>query len=200
MNRIRDARQQAGLTQAELGKLVDLSQQQIAKLEIGKQRLTADMATRMARVLNVGLNDIVPGEERFLVEFLGRVGAGGVVVVYPVHSRGPAPLEAPPMTPDGALALEVVGNGLFPVYKAGDLLILDPPEHLDMLTGEEVVATLASGQYMLRRLHPIAEGRYLLLGITGQEMVEEEVVEARRVRHVIKARHIGRAHTPAMAA
>jgi DNA-binding XRE family transcriptional regulator len=188
MNRIKDARAIADLTQAELAKLIGISQQQVAKLETGKQRLTSDMAMTIARALNMGLQDIVAAGQRPTVPFIGKVASGGLVVPYSPHERQPPDMEAPPMVLDGSVALEVVGDAMFPAYRAGDILILDPPEEPGGAVREECCVTLLDGRMILRRLLPCANGRVVLLGIVGPEASEADARECRRIRLIMRAR------------
>lgn len=188
-NRIKEVRAMADLTQTELATLIGISQQQVAKLETGKQRLSSEMAVSIARALCVGLHDIIPTGERPLVPFVGRVSAGGMVQPFPQTSDRPRPpLEAPPLTQEGSVALEVLGDGLFPAYRSGDVLILDPPEAPREAVREECCVTLADGRMLLRRVMPGSEGRFSLIGVAGPEASEAVVLECRRVRHIIRAR------------
>lgn len=50
---IKQSRQEAGLTQAELAKRVGLQQSSISRIENGKRPLTVDQLWRMAQVLGV---------------------------------------------------------------------------------------------------------------------------------------------------
>lgn len=52
-NRLKECRTEAGLTQAQLAKQVDVSVQHVSYIECGKRRLTADLAKKMAEALKV---------------------------------------------------------------------------------------------------------------------------------------------------
>lgn len=57
--RIKDIRQQKGLSQKELGKLLGVSQQMVGQWESPKANLTLDTITKIATVLNVNINDLL---------------------------------------------------------------------------------------------------------------------------------------------
>lgn len=58
-NRIRALRKKAGMTQAELGKLIGLHQTQVGNLENGGRNLTFEWARRIAKALNVRMVDLL---------------------------------------------------------------------------------------------------------------------------------------------
>jgi transcriptional regulator with XRE-family HTH domain len=59
-NRIRELRERAGLSQAQLAELVGTTQAQIARLEKGERRLTVDWMARIARALMLRPSDLLP--------------------------------------------------------------------------------------------------------------------------------------------
>jgi len=60
--RIREAREKKGLTQQELGDLVDLTRTSITNIERGKQKIQIDGLYRFAYSLGVSAFDFLPNE------------------------------------------------------------------------------------------------------------------------------------------
>lgn len=60
-HRIREARERLGLTQAQLGERMGVSEQQVARYERGDRRLTIQMMARFAATLNVTPAELVAG-------------------------------------------------------------------------------------------------------------------------------------------
>lgn len=57
--RIRDYRKKIGLSQKELGKILEVSQQHIAQYESGKRTPKLDTIQKIAIALNVNINDLL---------------------------------------------------------------------------------------------------------------------------------------------
>jgi transcriptional regulator with XRE-family HTH domain len=79
-NRIRELRERAGLSQAQLAELVGTTQAEISRLETGERRLTVDWMARIARALMLRPSDLlptaaVPEVEAQEVELLGNFRA-----------------------------------------------------------------------------------------------------------------------------
>lgn len=188
-NRIRAARQEQDITQAQLGKLIGLSQQQVAKLEMGRQRLSTDMAERIAKALSISLHELIGLPERALIPVLGHLGANDVVARWKLTDDVER-LEAPPFAPPDMIAIRVAGDGAYPLYRTGDVIFCAPPEPADELLGEECVVTLADGRSLLKcPVRGSEPGRYTLLSLTCPDVLQDaEVRECRRVEYVRKAR------------
>jgi transcriptional regulator with XRE-family HTH domain len=59
-SRIRTLRQQAGLTQEQLGEAVGLSYQQIQKYEHGESKITVDLLYRLSRIFRIPVVEFIP--------------------------------------------------------------------------------------------------------------------------------------------
>ncbi len=57
-NRIRDIRERSGLSQAALARRLQISRSYLNRIENGKSNPSITMAVRIAKALNVTLNDI----------------------------------------------------------------------------------------------------------------------------------------------
>ena len=58
-NRIAERRKTLGLTQAQLGELVDVTQQQIASFEIGRRRMPISTLPALARALGISIEALI---------------------------------------------------------------------------------------------------------------------------------------------
>ncbi len=67
--RIKTLRKQAELTQQGLADALDLPRTSLTTIEAGKQGISVYLLFELARVLNVGINDIVPNHEGFERQF-----------------------------------------------------------------------------------------------------------------------------------
>ena len=61
--RLRACRLQAGLSQTDLGKAMNLSFQQVQKYERGVNRISASMLVRAAKALSVSVSDFFPPDD-----------------------------------------------------------------------------------------------------------------------------------------
>jgi len=93
--RIRDRRKKAGLTEEELGRAVDLSSQQISKIELSERRVKREEYGRFAAALGMTVEELF-GELGSPMEptrtsgtgIAGAKGSGGAEVV-----RGDQPAD-----------------------------------------------------------------------------------------------------------
>ena len=58
MNKLREFRKKAGLTQKEVADCLDVTESQYSRLEAGNRRLHIDDAVKLARLFGTTLNDI----------------------------------------------------------------------------------------------------------------------------------------------
>lgn len=90
--RLKAGRLQTGLTQAELGKAMNLSFQQVQKYERGTNRISASMLVRAGKALGVPVADFFPPEDLDLksnerIE-LGAIRGGTALAEY-FHAMDP---------------------------------------------------------------------------------------------------------------
>lgn len=57
--RIAELRKEQGLTQAQLGEILGLSQQQVAHLEVGRRRVPVSLLPSLARALAVSIEELI---------------------------------------------------------------------------------------------------------------------------------------------
>lgn len=84
--RLRAARLTSGLSQAELGKAMGLSFQQVQKYERGTNRISASMLMRAGKALSVPVADFFPPEDLDLKSSerieLGAIRGGSALAEY----------------------------------------------------------------------------------------------------------------------
>lgn len=189
-NHIKRARLIHGLTQAQLAKLVGISQQQVAKLELSRAPLKSEIAISLAKALNVRLEDIVGVADRPRVPVIGKLSVNDLIVPRP-HSEEIAYEDAPPFASPDMLAVEVAGDGAWPIYRQGDVVFVGGKTSPMDNIGEECVVELAGdGRWLLKRiLRGSQPDRYCLASLSGPDLMEDqEVVMCRRVEFIRRSR------------
>jgi transcriptional regulator with XRE-family HTH domain len=157
MSRLRELRKRKGLSQAKLADLVGASQPDIARLERGQRRLTADWIRRVAPALGVRPAEILEPDEPS-ADHLGEVvrtvaqrSRVGEVPVYAYAIAGDeacinlakkADLGQVPSHPrqrgvPNAFAAYVACNSMIPRYRPGELVYVLPNEWPG--TGEDCI-------------------------------------------------------------
>lgn len=168
MPRLKDLRKAKGLTQAHLADKIGASQSDIARLENGSRRLTADWIRRIAAALEVQPAEILdggkapagdgadgsameddpaaPGE----VPVFGYAVAGATSPYINFHQSAIGNVPAHPRQKgvEGAFAAHVVCNSMVPRYRPGELVYVIPNEW--PATGEDCVVELRGGRGFLK--------------------------------------------------
>ncbi len=123
------------------------------------------------------------------VPVLGKVGAGGTILFEPEDNLDGPFVPRPPGADGRIMALEVVGNSMFPKYEDGDIVYVRkdvdgiPPRAI----GEYCAIRTADGGTFLKLLAKgTRPGRYTLRSLNAPDMEDEEVVWAAPVRWVMQ--------------
>lgn len=82
MNRIKSLREQIGMTQAELGKLLNVRDAAISKYESGKVPLTGETLLQLSKIFNTSI-DYILGNDDFLSLSLGYSDKEEEAVTFP---------------------------------------------------------------------------------------------------------------------
>lgn len=181
-NRLKELRNQAGMTQDEAAAAMNVSRGQYIKLERGERRLTSDYIARAAKAFNVPVASIL---ESLTVPVLGYVGAGSVA--YYTDPGGH--LDEAPMPPGGnenTVALEVRGDSLGPFFNQW-LVYYDEVRQpvTPNLIGKLVVCETVDGRVLVKKLgRGTKPGLYHLYSQTESPMEDVELVWAARVTHM----------------
>lgn len=194
IQRLKKARDDAGLTQAELAKRAGVSQQAIGEIERGAVRSTKSIY-KIANALNVSVNYLdpaIPSTQTggHLVPVVGYVGAGAEIFTIDDHQKGAGleEVEAPPGAGVSVVALRVRGASMVPAYKDGDLIFYDSKEDGDIshLAGKDCVVHLDDGRTYLKELRR-SNGDYWLHSHNADPILHPRIIWAARVRWVEKA-------------
>lgn len=150
--RVKREREAHGWSQADLGRLVGISQPAIKKIEDG-DTINSKFMPKIAMVLNIPLGDLMPemagspqlvtppyipqeklqdGGRDFPIHAAAEGGAGTIIVsTDPVDwVARPAPLIRVPR----AYGLLIVNSSMFPEYRPGDTALVNP--NLPIIGGE----------------------------------------------------------------
>lgn len=115
-NRLKDARRKVGLSQEALGVAAGSGRSTIVKLEQGKLPFTRAWAERLAPLLNVRPETLLPPDA---IQVVGYVGAGQRIQVYEEAFDPDEAIDRPPMTQGDLLAVEVRGDSMLPLAEEG---------------------------------------------------------------------------------
>ena len=162
--RIAKARRAKGLSQAALGRKVNVAQTTVSSWEVGRTEPARDEVARVAAELDVPLADLElgegdhwPGGRPRGLPLVGRVGAGGEGAYADDYAMGAADefIEALPGMPvdEDIIVLEVDGDSMVPAVFDGDLAFFGPVRHdMDNLVNKRVMARLADGRKFFKIL------------------------------------------------
>lgn len=141
---------------------------------------------RLADYFQLSVDDLI---EEPNVPVLGRVGAGGTILFEPEDNLDGPFVPRPPGADGRIMALEVVGNSMFPKYEDGDVIYVRkdidgiPPQAI----GEYCAIRTADGGTFLKLLAKgTRPGRYTLRSLNAPDMEDEEVLWAAPVRWVMQ--------------
>lgn len=121
---IREKRKAAGLTQEYMAEMLDISTGLYNGLETGKRRMNETYLDGIAKILGVGVTDLIV-EDRPAIAVAGKVGAGAKVDLVDAYSKGDGLYHVacpPQISPHGIVAVEVEGTSMAPTYEPGAVL------------------------------------------------------------------------------
>jgi repressor LexA len=146
---------------------------------------------RLANYFEISVDDLI--EEREL-PVSGKVGAGGSIIFEPEDDPDGPMVQRPPGASGKILALEVIGNSMFPKYEDGDVIYVrkDVDGILPAAIGDYcAIRTSDGGTYLKILAKGSRPGLYTLRSLNAPDMEDQEVVWAAPVRWVMSksARH-----------
>lgn len=172
-SRIRQKREEAGLSQERLGKLVGRTKGSVSQWESDATRPKGDALFKLAEVLNCSPGWIQEGGEEIrsprggypltsnvsegpslsgMAPEISWVQAGAWTEVYHVELDPEAVdwYPRPPGASDRTFVLRVVGESMMPEYTPGRLIFVDPERVAD--SGDDVVAVMTeTGEATFKR-------------------------------------------------
>ncbi len=191
MNRIRELRTAAGMTQSKLAELVGVSPPQMHWLESGQRRLSAEMAAKIAKNLDCRISDLLEcAESAPTVALVGYVGAGDMY--YPDPEVGPwnaiEEVESPPGERN-VVAVRVRGNSMFPACRNGDLIYFrrDDARPEDLI-GQDCVVALRDGRVYVKTIYAGTKPGRFRLKSYNQEITDMHDQEIEWVAKVLWVR------------
>lgn len=174
-SRIRQARNRKGLSQPQLAKLAGVSKGTVSMWETGVTKPKGENLMRLSSVLGMSPLSLVDGPSDDVkdvappdyipvrkVPLIAWVAAGNWCDSPDNHQPGDAEewLDCPFPFSDSAFCLAVVGDSMWPEYREGEYILVDPA--LDAVHGDDVVAREPDGKHTFKRLQITPEGTYLL--------------------------------------
>lgn len=159
---IRRLREQRGLTQEQLGKMVDVSRSTITQWERGWTTPRMGNVQLLAGALGVSTADIIADElppsnaikpataKPAYAPLLGRVHAGEAHEPDVLHDAIPVPYEIIKRHPQGYF-LQVEGDCMDNVYPEGCYILIDPEQRPS--NGSIAVVSIDGADYVMRRLY-----------------------------------------------
>lgn len=190
---IKRLREQHGLTQEQLGKMVDVSRSTITQWERGwttprmgnVQLLAGALGVSTADIIADGLppsNAIKPTTAKpAYAPLLGRVHAGKAQEPDVLQDAVPVPYEIIKRHPQGYF-LQVEGDCMDNVYPEGCYILIDPEQRPS--NGSIAVVSIDGADYVMRRLYRGANT--LILSPDSHNAEYEDMVFAATTEHTVE--------------
>lgn len=190
---IKRLREQRGLTQEQLGKMVDVSRSTITQWERGWTTPRMGNVQLLAGALGVSTADIIADElppsnaikpataKPAYAPLLGRVHAGKAQEPDVLQDAAPVPYEIIKRHPQGYF-LQVEGDCMDNVYPEGCYILIDPEQCPS--NGSIAVVSIDGADYVMRRLYRGANT--LILSPDSHNADHEDMVFAATTEHTVE--------------
>lgn len=190
---IRRLREQRGLTQEQLGKMVDVSRSTITQWERGWTTPRMGNVQLLAGALGVSTADIIADElppsnaikpatpKPAYAPLLGRVHAGKAQEPDVLQDAVPVPYEIIKRHPQGYF-LQVEGDCMDNVYPEGCYILIDPEQCPS--NGSIAVVSIDGADYVMRRLYRGANT--LILSPDSHNAEHVDMVFAATTEHTVE--------------
>lgn len=190
---IRRLREQRGLTQEQLGKMVDVSRSTITQWERGWTTPRMGNVQLLAGALGVSTADIIADElppsnaikpttaKPAYAPLLGRVHAGKAQEPDVLQDAIPVPYEIIKRHPQGYF-LQVEGDCMDNVYPEGCFILIDPEQRPS--NGSIAVVSIDGADYVMRRLYRGANT--LILSPDSHNAEHEDMVFGATTEHTVE--------------
>jgi transcriptional regulator with XRE-family HTH domain len=185
-NRIRHWRKQRLLTLEKLADRLGTSAGHLHKWETGKVSITLNRLAEVAQALEVGIVDLIDGQQ--MVPVVGRIAGGAQIFAIDAAPESNRKVRAPPRVESAkTAALEVEGDAMLPIEEGWLLFYSRDYEGVPVeCIGKLCVVQLANGARYVKR---VKQGRrpslFNLYSTNTREMEDQTlawaapVVEAR---------------------
>lgn len=190
---IKRLREQHGLTQEQLGKMVDVSRSTITQWERGWTTPRMGNVQLLAGALGVSTADIIADElppsnaikpttaKPAYAPLLGRVHAGKAQEPDVLQDAVPVPYEIIKRHPQGYF-LQVEGDCMDNVYPEGCYILIDPEQCPS--NGSIAVVSIDGADYVMRRLYRGANT--LILSPDSHNAEHVDMVFAATTEHTVE--------------
>lgn len=190
---IKRLREQHGLTQEQLGKMVDVSRSTITQWERGWTTPRMGNVQLLAGALGVSTADIIADElppsnainpttaKPAYAPLLGRVHAGKAQEPDVLQDAIPVPYEIIHRHPQGYF-LQVEGDCMDNVYPEGCYILIDPEQRPS--NGSIAVVSIDGADYVMRRLYRGANT--LILSPDSHNAEHEDMVFGAATEHTVE--------------
>lgn len=190
---IKRLREQHGLTQEQLGKMVDVSRSTITQWERGWTTPRMGNVQLLAGALGVSTADIIADElppsnaikpttaKPAYAPLLGRVHAGKAQEPDVLQDAVPVPYEIIKRHPQGYF-LQVEGDCMDNAYPEGCYILIDPEQRPS--NGSIAVVSIDGADYVMRRLYRGANT--LILSPDSHNADHEDMVFAATTEHTVE--------------
>ena len=140
---------------------------------------------RIADYFDMSLDELL---EEPQVRVLGKIGAGGTILFEPEDDHDGPVVPRPPGAQGKIVALEVVGNSMFPKYEEGDVIYIR--RDFDGIPKNAIgeycaIRTADDGTFLKILAKGTQPGRYTLRSLNAPDMEDQEVIWAAPVRWVL---------------
>lgn len=186
-DRIKQAREATGVSQAALAKRINQAQTTISSWERGRTEPTREDVARVATALDISVSEIESGEGEprpLTVPLVGYVGAGAEAHFYSDADEGLGEVDAPPGSTPATRAAEIRGESLGRLFDTWLVFYDDvrTPVTPDLI-GRLCVVGLTNGQVLVKKLRK-ATGSHLfhLESNTEGTLFDQEVEWAAKVK------------------
>jgi transcriptional regulator with XRE-family HTH domain len=201
LNRIKELRDERGMSLARLEEITGISAQQINRLEKGTRRLNEDNVAKLAAALGCRAQDIFGDLPAAGIPVVGFVGAGAEIYAIDDHEHGAGldEVDAPPGAAGrDIVAVRIRGDSMFPVFQDGwtvyygerITMVHSPAEGqlqnaadpLSDYFSKPCAVRLVDGRTMLKTLkRGTVPGRYNLVSYDGRDIEDVELDWAARI-------------------
>lgn len=178
-NRVAARRQELGLSQTQLAKLVNVAQTTISKWERGLSQPSREETARLALALQVAvieLEGLTRGNTSLILPLMGYVGAGSRI--YEASEDDVDFIEAPLGAEPGDCAFRIKGASMAP-FSEGGLIVARPVGDMTQVLYRLAVVTLEDDRRFFKRVLPSSlPGHYTLARLDGDTEVRDVRVKA----------------------
>ncbi|MFO1068058.1 MAG: helix-turn-helix domain-containing protein [Geminicoccaceae bacterium] len=183
--RMRALRQARGMSQIELAEKIGRHQTAIGPYERDEYAPPRQVVERIAEALDTTPEFLLFGRDprRTSLPLIGRLIPGGLFLPAPAAGS-----RAMRLAEERLAAVSIEDDSMAPLLRPGQLALVRAEADTDVrnLIGFDVLAELADGRALLRRMHPAAQAdRYDLTAYSAPTLHGIEVIAARPLLGVL---------------